>query len=125
MVRVNYGAATRRKKHRYFKQAKGYRAARSKLWRMVRETLLRAWAFGTRDRRQKKRHFRRLWVLRINAAARMRGSNYSQVIDGLKKAGIGLDRKQLANVALHQPAAFDKLVEAAVQARKKAASARG
>jgi len=113
MVRVTYGAPRHRKKARLFKQARGYRGGRSKLWRTVRETLLRAWAFSYRDRRQKKRHFRRLWIIRINAAARLRGITYSQFIDGLKKANIGLDRKQLSELAIHDPAAFDALVEEA------------
>jgi large subunit ribosomal protein L20 len=117
MVRVTIGAPRRRKKARYFKQAKGFRGGRSKLWRTVRETLLRAWAFSTRDRRAKKRQFRRLWVIRINAASRMRGMSYSTFIDGLKKAGITLNRKQLSELAIHDPAAFDALVEEARSAR--------
>lgn len=117
MVRVTFGVPSRRKKKRYFKQAKGFRGGRSKLWRTVRETLLRAWAYSTRDRRAKKRQFRRLWVIRINAAARQRGMSYSTFIDGLKKAGIGLDRKQLSELAIHDPKAFDALVEDARSAR--------
>ena len=117
MVRVNHGAATRRKKNRYFKQAKGFWGGRSKLWRTVRETLLRAWAYSTRDRRAKKRQFRRLWIIRINAAARLRGMSYSAFVDGLKKAGIDLDRKQLSELAIHDPAAFDQLVNEARSAR--------
>ena len=117
MVRVNHGPATRRKKNRYFKQAKGFWGGRRRLWRTVRETLMRSWAFAFRDRRQRKRHFRELWILRINAAARMRGTNYSRFISGLKKAGIELDRKELAHLALHEPAAFDQLVEKAKAAR--------
>jgi large subunit ribosomal protein L20 len=117
MVRVTLGAPRRQKKVRYFKAARGFRGGRSKLWRTVRETLLRAWAYSTRDRRAKKRQFRRLWIIRINAAARMRGMSYSTLIDGLKKAGIDLDRKVLSEVAIHDPAAFDKLVEEARAAR--------
>lgn len=113
MVRVTYGAPRAQKKTRYFKQAKGYRGGRSKLWRTVRETLLRSWAFSYRDRRQRKRQFRRLWVIRINAAARMRGITYSRFIDGLKKAQIDLNRKQLSELAIHDPKAFDALVEEA------------
>ncbi|MBI5361658.1 MAG: 50S ribosomal protein L20 [Planctomycetes bacterium] len=118
MVRVTIGAPRRQKKNRYFKQAKGFWGGRSRLWRTVRETLLRAWAFSTRDRRTKKRTFRRLWVLRINAATRMRGMNYSTFIDGLKKANIDLDRKQLSELAIHDPKAFDALVSEARGARK-------
>ena len=117
MVRVTMGAPRRQKKVRYFKQARGFRGGRSKLWRTVRETLLRAWAYSTRDRRAKKRQFRRLWIVRVNAAARMRGISYSQFIDGLKKAGIELNRKQLSELAIHDPAGFDALVNEARAAR--------
>lgn len=117
MVRVTMGAPRRQKKVRYFKQAKGFRGGRSKLWRTVRETLLRAWAYSTRDRRAKKRQFRRLWIVRVNAAARMRGVSYSVFIDGLKKAGIELNRKQLSELAIHDPAGFDVLVNEARAAR--------
>ena len=117
MVRVTYGAPRAQKKTRYFKQAKGYRGGRSKLWRTVRETLLRSWAFAYRDRRTKKRQFRRLWIIRINAAARMRGMTYSQLIAGLKAAQIDLNRKQLSELAIHDPKAFDAIVEEARAAR--------
>ena len=117
MVRITIGAPRRQKKVRYFKQARGFRGGRSKLWRTVRETLLRAWAYSTRDRRAKKRQFRRLWIIRVNAATRMRGMSYSTFIDGLKKAGIDLDRKQLSELAIHDPKAFDALVEEARAAR--------
>ena len=113
MVRVTYGAPRAQKKTRYFKQARGYRGGRSKLWRTVRESLLRAWAYSYRDRRQRKRQFRRLWIIRINAAARMRGMNYSRFIAGLAKAGIDLNRKQLSELAIHDPKAFDGLIEEA------------
>ncbi|MFN0243721.1 MAG: 50S ribosomal protein L20 [Planctomycetota bacterium] len=116
-MRVTMGAPRRQKKVRYFKQARGFRGGRSKLWRTVRETLLRAWAYSTRDRRTKKRQFRRLWIVRVNAAARMRGLPYSQFIDGLKKAGIDLDRRQLSELAIHDPQAFDSLVQEARSAR--------
>lgn len=117
MVRVTYGAPRAQKKTRYFKQARGFRGGRSKLWRTVRETLLRSWAYAYRDRRQKKRQFRRLWIIRINAAARMRGMSYSHFIDGLKKAGINLNRKQLSELAIHDPRTFETLVEEARTAR--------
>lgn len=117
MVRVTYGAPRAQKKTRYFKQARGFRGGRSKLWRTVRESLLRSWAYAYRDRRQKKRQFRRLWIIRINAAARMRGMTYSRFVDGLKKAGIGLNRKQLSELAIHDPRAFEELVEEARTAR--------
>ncbi|QDU67356.1 50S ribosomal protein L20 [Engelhardtia mirabilis] len=113
MVRVTYGAPRRQKKRRYFKQAKGFRGGRRKLWRTVRETLLRSWAYAFRDRKQRKRQFRRLWILRINAAARQRGITYSRFINGLKASQIDLNRKQLSELAIHDPAAFDTLVEKA------------
>ena len=118
MVRVTIGAPRRQKKNRYFKQAKGFRGGRSTLWRTVRETLLRAWAYSQRDRRTKKRMFRRLWIIRLNAASRVRGMSYSHLIDGLKRANVTLDRKQLSEIAIHDPAGFDSLVEAAKSARK-------
>ena len=117
MVRVTYGAARHQKKIRWFKQAKGYRGGRSKLWRTVRESVVRAWAYSYRDRRQKKRQFRRLWIVRINAATHMRGMTYSQFIAGMKGASIDLNRKQLSELAIHDPAAFDALVEEAKAVR--------
>jgi large subunit ribosomal protein L20 len=117
MVRVTYGAPRRQKKVRYFKQARGFRGGRSKLWRTVRETLLRSWAYAYRDRRTRKRQFRRLWIIRISAAARMRGISYSLFMNGLKRAGIELDRKQLSELAIHDPSAFDALVEESRAAR--------
>ena len=117
MVRVTYGAPRRQKKTRMFKLARGYRGGRSKLWRTVQESLMRSWAFAYRDRRQKKRQFRRLWIIRNNAASRMRGMSYSHFIDGLKRAGIDLNRKQLSELAIHDPAAFDAIVDEAKAAR--------
>ena len=116
MVRVTYGAARHRKKVRFFKRARGFRGGRSKLWRTVKESVVRAWAYSFRDRRQKKRQFRRLWIIRINAAARMRGLTYSRFINGLKRSEIELNRKQLSEIAIHDPAAFDALAEKAKSA---------
>ena len=113
MVRVTYGAPRHQKKVRWFNRAKGFRGGRSKLWRTVRESVVRAWAYSYRDRRQKKRQFRRLWIVRINAAARMRGMTYSQFIAGLNRASITLNRKQLSELAIHDPKAFDALVDEA------------
>ena len=118
MVRVTLGAPRRQKKNRYFKAAKGFRGGRSTLWRTVRETLLRAWAYSQRDRRTKKRMFRRLWIIRLNAASRVRGMTYSQLIDGLKKANVTLDRKPLSEMAIHDPSGFDAIVNEAKSARK-------
>jgi large subunit ribosomal protein L20 len=117
MVRTTYGAPRHQKKVRRFKQARGFRGGRSKLWRTVSESLVRSWAYATKDRKRKKRDFRRLWITRLSAAARMRGVTYSQLIDGLNKAKIELNRKQLSELAIHDPAAFDKIVEEAVAAR--------
>lgn len=111
MVRVTYGAPRHQKKVRYFKRARGFVGGRRRLWRTVRESVVRAWAYSYRDRRQRKRQFRRLWITRINAATRMRGTNYSQFMSGLKRAGVELNRKQLSELAIHDPAAFDALVE--------------
>lgn len=113
MVRVTYGAPRRRKKARYFKAARGYRGGRSKLWRTVREAMMRSWAYSFRDRKQRKRQFRRLWIVRINAATRMRGMTYSRFIAGLAKADINLNRKQLSELAINDAAAFDSIVEEA------------
>ncbi|MFT6832558.1 MAG: large subunit ribosomal protein L20 [Planctomycetota bacterium] len=113
MVRVTYGAPRHKKKVRWFKQAKGFRGGRSKLWRTVRESVVRSWAYSYRDRRQKKRQFRRLWIVRINAAARMRGMTYSQFIAGMHRAEITLNRKQMSELAIHDPKAFDALVDEA------------
>lgn len=123
MVRATNGAASKQKKNRRFKAARGNRGGRSKLWRTVSETLLRANAYATADRKRKKRDFRGLWIVRISAAARMRGMSYSHLIDGLNKAGIVVNRKNMAELAIHEPAAFDALVEAAQTARNAAASA--
>jgi len=117
MVRSTYGAPRHQKKSRRFKQARGFRGGRSKLWRTVSESLVRSWAFATADRRRKKRDYRRMWIVRVSAAARMRGMSYSQLIDGLSKARIELNRKQLSELAIHDPAAFDRIVDEARSAR--------
>lgn len=115
-MRTIKGAARRRAKKRLFKRAKGYRGGRSKLLRTVKETLLRSGVYAFRDRRVRKRMFRRLWIIRINAAVRMRGMRYSQFIAGLKKANIALDRKSLSEMAISDPNAFDHVVKEAQSA---------
>jgi large subunit ribosomal protein L20 len=105
------GAARRQAKRRLFKKAKGYVGGRRRLLRTVKENLLRAGAFAFRDRRVRKRDFRKLWIIRINAAVRNRGLRYSEFINGLSKANIGLDRKSLAEMAVHDPEGFDTVVE--------------
>jgi large subunit ribosomal protein L20 len=93
--------------------AKGYRCGRSKLWKSAKETVERGWAYAYRDRKQKKRQFRRLWITRINAAAREHDLSYNRLMNGLKKAGVEINRKVLADLAVRDPAAFSKLTELA------------
>jgi len=116
MVRVTYGAPRHKKKTRIFRQARGFVGGRNRLWRTVQESVVRSWAYAYRDRRQRKRQFRRLWILRINAASRARGVTYSRFMNGLKKADVSLNRKELAGLAIHEPAAFDALIEEAKKA---------
>ena len=110
-MRVKYGVARRRSKNRLFKRAKGFRGGRGKLLRTVKETIIRADAYATRDRRVRKRDFRKLWITRISAAVKMRDLNYSQFIHGLKLANISLDRKSLSQMAIQDPAAFDAVCD--------------
>ena len=105
-MRTTTGAARRQSKKRLFKRAKGYRGGRSKLTRTVKETLLRSGAYAYRDRRVRKRDFRKLWIVRINAAVRQHGLRYSEFIHGLKEAGIELDRKTLSHMAIEDKAGF-------------------
>ncbi|MEX2310259.1 MAG: 50S ribosomal protein L20 [Pirellulales bacterium] len=112
-MRTTIGAARRRKKNRLFQKAKGYTGGRGRLLRSVKETLVRAEAFAFRDRRARKREFRKLWIIRINAAVRERGMRYSEFIAGLNKAQINLDRKSLSELAIADPSAFDAIVEKA------------
>jgi large subunit ribosomal protein L20 len=121
-MRVQYGKARRRSKKRLFKEAKGNRGGRRKLLRSVKETLIRARVFAYRDRRTRKREFRALWITRITAACRQRGLSYSNFIHGLTVAGITLNRKSLSELAIHEPAVFDELLEAARRASENAAA---
>lgn len=116
MTRVKGGVVTRRRHKKVLKQAKGYYGARSRLYKKAKETLIRALRYAYRDRRQRKRDFRRLWIVRINAASRIHGLSYSRLIDGLKKAGVMVDRKSLADIAVTDSAAFAKIVETAKEA---------
>lgn len=109
-MRTKKGAARTQAKKKLFKRAKGYVGGRRKLLRTVKENLLRAGDFAFRDRRRKRREFRRLWIIRVNAAATERGLRYSQFIAGLKKAKIELDRKSLSDLAVKDPKAFDAVV---------------
>ncbi len=115
-MRTKNGWSSNRAKKRLFKRAKGYRGGRRKLLRTVKETLLRAGVFAYRDRRTKKRNFRSLWIVRVNAAVRERGLRYSEFVGGLKKAGIELDRRTLSEMAIHDPPAFDQVVDKVKQA---------
>ena len=115
-MRTIKGAARRKAKRRLFKKVKGYRGGRSKLLRTAKETLIRAEVYAYRDRRVRKREFRKLWIIRINAACRERGLRYSEFINGLNKAEITLDRKTLSEMAISDPAAFDAVVEQAKSA---------
>ena len=109
-MRTVKGAARTRAKKRLYKRAKGYRGGRGNLLRTVKETLLRAGQYAYRDRKVRRREFRKLWIVRINAAVRERGLRYSEFIHGLKLAGIELDRKSLSELAIHDTAAFDEVV---------------
>jgi large subunit ribosomal protein L20 len=118
MPRVKRGVTKRRRHRRILKEAKGYSGTRSSLFRVARETVERAWAYAYRDRKQRKRQFRSLWITRINAAAREHELSYSQLMKGLTRAGIELDRKNLAELAARDPQAFSELV---AQAKAKLA----
>ena len=123
MPRARSGAARHRSKKRLFKKGKGYRAGRSKLYRTAKEAIIRSGVFAYRARRARKRDFRRLWITRLTAACRMRGIQYSRFIFGLKEAGIELNRKMLSEMAIHDPADFDAIVEAAKAHQLKTAAA--
>ncbi|MBT4976985.1 MAG: 50S ribosomal protein L20 [Gemmatimonadetes bacterium] len=113
MPRVNHAVATKKRKKKVLKLAKGYWGGRSRLFRTAQEAVDRAQAYAYRDRRQRKRDFRRLWISRINAAARLNGVSYSQLVHGLDKAGIEINRKILADLAVRDPSAFTAVVEQA------------
>lgn len=115
MVRAGSGKTLAARRKRTRKLTKGFRLSRHNLFRQSMVTLIRARAFAFRDRKAKKRQYRRLWIVRINAACRMRGMRYSEFIHGLQLAMVALDRKSLSETAIHDPATFDKLVELAKQ----------
>lgn len=116
MPRVTRGFKARRRRNRVLKLAKGYRGGRHKLYRTATEAVDRALVYAYRDRRTKKRDFRSLWIARISAAAKMNGTSYSKLMGGLNKAGVELDRKVLANMAILDPGAFTKVVKIAAEA---------
>ena len=113
MARLIVGVTAHRRHKHILKLAKGYRGSKSKLFKKANETVMKALYYARRDRRAKKREFRQLWIARINAATRANGLSYSRFICGLTKAGIELDRKVLADLAVNDAAAFAKLVETA------------
>jgi large subunit ribosomal protein L20 len=113
MPRVKSNVVRLKRKKKIMKLAAGARGGRSKLWKAAKETVERGWKYAYRDRRQKKRDFRRLWITRINAAARQNDLSYSQLVSGLKKAGVEINRKVLADLAVRDAEAFTKLAELA------------
>lgn len=115
-MRTSKGAARTKAKRRLFKRAKGNRGGRGNLLRTVKETLVRGGVYAYRDRKVRKREFRRLWITRISAACRLRDFSYSQLINGLKKAEVELDRKSLSEIAICDSEGFDAIVETAKEA---------
>jgi large subunit ribosomal protein L20 len=113
MPRVKRGVASRARRKKVLKAAKGYYGARSRSFKVAKQAVIKAGQYAYRDRRQRKRQFRALWIVRINAAANELGISYSRLIDGLKKASIEVDRKVLADLAMHEKDAFAALVEKA------------
>src|SRR5258708_23367210 len=113
MPRVKSNVTRLKRKNKIMKLARGNRGGRSKLWKAAKETVERGWAYAYRDRRAKKRSFRRLWITRINAAARLNDLSYNQLVSGLKKAGVEVNRKVLADLAVRDADAFTKLAELA------------
>ena len=123
MARVKRGSKKTQRRKRLLKQAKGFYGTKSKAYRIAKQAVDKAQAYAYRDRRQRKRQFRRLWIVRINAAAKEHGLSYSRLIAGLKAAGSTLDRKVLADLAVKDAAAFGELAAAAKQALEKGATA--
>lgn len=113
MARVKRGVVAHRRHKKILKQAKGYYGARSRVFRVAKQAVTKAGQYAYRDRRQRKRQFRALWITRINAQSRANGLSYSRLINGLKKAEIGLDRRVLADLAVHDKPAFAAIVEQA------------
>jgi large subunit ribosomal protein L20 len=116
MARVTRGKRRAQRRKKILKQTKGYYGARSRAHRIAKQAVDRSLSFAYRDRRQRKRNFRALWIVRINAAARLNGLSYSRMIEGLKRAGNEINRKMLADLAVREPQAFAELAELAKQA---------
>ena len=119
MARATAGVARHAKKKRYLRAARGYFGGRSKLWRIAKNAVERGWVYSYRDRKARKRDFRRLWITRINAAVREADADYSysRFMNGLKRAGIDVNRKVLADIAVRDPAAFGEIVQRAKAAQ--------
>ncbi len=115
-MRVTAGYRTHRRHKKTLRLTQGFYGTRHRLYRRANEALMKALAYSYRDRRNRKRDLRRLWIVRVNAAARQRGLSYSRLMAGLKRAGVAIDRKMLADLAINDPKAFDKLAEVASQA---------
>ncbi|HIU87409.1 MAG TPA: 50S ribosomal protein L20 [Candidatus Avilachnospira avistercoris] len=113
MARIKGGLNAKRKHNRVLKMAKGYRGARSKQYRVAKQSVMRALATSYRGRKERKRQFRALWITRINAGARINGLSYSKLMHGLKQAGVDMNRKMLSELAINDAAAFAKLCELA------------
>jgi large subunit ribosomal protein L20 len=124
MPRVKRSVHAKKKRREILAQAKGYRGARSRRYRVAKEQLMHSGVYAYRDRRDRKGVFRRLWITRIGAAARAGGMTYSTFIHGLQAAGVELDRKVLADLAVNDPAAFDQLIEASRQGLESQAKPR-
>src|SRR5690349_19195106 len=117
MPRAKKGFKARRRRNRILKAASGFHSARSRLYAYAKEVVMKSWVYAYAHRKRKKRDFRRLWIARINAAARTNGTSYSRLLHGLKNAQIGLDRKVLSDLAIVDAAAFTEIVKAAGSAK--------
>ncbi|MGM7557211.1 50S ribosomal protein L20 [Aerococcus christensenii] len=115
MARVKGGTVTRRRRKKYLKLAKGYFGAKSTNYKMAKEAVMKSYMYAFRDRRKRKRDFRRLWITRINAAARVNGLSYSRLMNGLHQANIDINRKMLADIAINDPDAFAAICDQAKQ----------
>jgi large subunit ribosomal protein L20 len=124
MARATSAVPRHAKKKKYFRAARGYFGGRSKLWRIAKNAVERGWVYSYRDRKNRKREFRRLWIQRINAGARQEGMTYSRLMNGLKLAGVTVNRKMLAEIAIADPAHFKVIAlkaKTALESQKKAA----
>ena len=116
MARVKRGVIAKARHKKILKQAKGYYGARSRTYKVAKQAVIKAGQYAYRDRRQRKRQFRAIWIVRINAAARLNGLSYSRLVNGLKRADIEVDRKVLADLAIHDQEAFSAIADAAKEA---------